>query len=879
MDALALLCTLHADGPSSLKRLRSRGCGDLSTLLSRTPDAVADDLKIERPAARRLIREARLLADRVGISALEVEEAPPTADTPAPTRALIQAAAEQPGTVAGLDSVDRALVERITRPAPTRPGDPSDEPEAPAELQEPAGSEPAATAPGLDRSLPEWLEGPAVPTADDPFSVPGADFGPAEVHSEVPAQHASAGALDPAAETAAAETAAADTAAADTAAAETAAAAAKDPISAIAPLVTAPDSPGGARADGGEIPSEQPAMELTFSEALTVAEAQDLALRSGEGPAENTAAENTGLQSTAFKSTAADLAGASTQEPAPRGPLGGGRAPSFAEISEALDRALPDMDPDPVPAVTPPAPRDPATPRAFGAAVFGEAVFEEAPAGGGVHEEPVREEPVREEPAHAEPLLAAPVSGARPFGEAVLEDVVREEEAVAPQPVEAVSEDPADLGSDEAAELAHVDLGSASSSDPEVEDESMVEVSFGAELSAPAGLADVSSPDFTDVGADVPVPIPAIAEEVSAASQAALPGMDEALVEDLERLGIESFGALSTAESLALTRGLGVTFAQARRLRFLARRAEAEGRAWPASTARTGASTAAIVDQLEDRVDQPEDLLEEPEDLVAQPEAQGEASPEERVSAVLTSAPFAAEVFRAERSVDAPAEDEARAEPDSAPVADEDPSAAEELLPVAPDAPLIRPFAAEINEAAEIGGVSHSGLEPVPDAEVAAEQVVDSLEASASVAPASVAPAPEALSPASTEPASDVTASSIEPVTETEPPSGPRPVPAAAPEQPEQQGVRVDPSEVQARPRFGDQFARAAEARRASSEPGRTVLGWNFEIPRPEPETLPLASITASSPASAPATPGGADGVDGGAAPADGDAGGPFVDA
>ncbi len=879
MDALALLCTLHADGPSSLKRLRSRGCGDLSTLLSRTPDAVADDLKIERPAARRLIREARLLADRVGISALEVEEAPPTADTPAPTRALIQAAAEQPGTVAGLDSVDRALVERITRPAPTRPGDPSDEPEAPAELQEPAGSEPAATAPGLDRSLPEWLEGPAVPTADDPFSVPGADFGPAEVHSEVPAQHASAGALDPAAETAAAETAAADTAAADTAAAETAAAAAKDPISAIAPLVTAPDSPGGARADGGEIPSEQPAMELTFSEALTVAEAQDLALRSGEGPAENTAAENTGLQSTAFKSTAADLAGASTQEPAPRGPLAGGRAPSFAEISEALDRALPDMDPDPVPAVTPPAPRDPATPRAFGAAVFGEAVFEEAPAGGGVHEEPVREEPAREEPAHAEPLLAAPVSGARPFGEAVLEDVVREEEAVAPQPVEAVSEDPADLGSDEAAELAHVDLGSASSSDPEVEDESMVEVSFGAELSAPAGLADVSSPDFTDVGADVPVPIPAIAEEVSAASQAALPGMDEALVEDLERLGIESFGALSTAESLALTRGLGVTFAQARRLRFLARRAEAEGRAWPASTARTGASTAAIVDQLEDRVDQPEDLLEEPEDLVAQPEAQGEASPEERVSAVLTSAPFAAEVFRAERGVDAPAEDEARAEPDSAPVADEDPSAAEELLPVAPDAPLIRPFAAEINEAAEIGGVSHSGLEPEPDAEVAAEQVVDSLEASASVVPASVAPAPEALSPASTEPASDVTASSIEPVTETEPPSGPRPVPAAAPEQPEQQGVRVDPSEVQARPRFGDQFARAAEARRASSEPGRTVLGWNFEIPRPEPETLPLASITASSPASAPATPGGADGVDGGAAPADGDAGGPFVDA
>ena len=76
MDALALLCTLHADGPSSLKRLRSRGCADLSSLLARTPDALSGDLGIERPAARRLIREARLLAERIGITALEVEEAP-----------------------------------------------------------------------------------------------------------------------------------------------------------------------------------------------------------------------------------------------------------------------------------------------------------------------------------------------------------------------------------------------------------------------------------------------------------------------------------------------------------------------------------------------------------------------------------------------------------------------------------------------------------------------------------------------------------------------------------------------------------------------------------------------------------------------------------
>ncbi len=62
----------------------------------------------------------------------------------------------------------------------------------------------------------------------------------------------------------------------------------------------------------------------------------------------------------------------------------------------------------------------------------------------------------------------------------------------------------------------------------------------------------------------------------------------------------------------------------------------------------------------------------------------------------------------------------------------------------------------------------------------------------------------------------------------------------------EPQGVRVDPSEVKARPRFGDQFAIAAQQRRTASQPGRTVLGWNFEIPRPEPEALPLASLSAT---------------------------------
>ena len=88
-----------------------------------------------------------------------------------------------------------------------------------------------------------------------------------------------------------------------------------------------------------------------------------------------------------------------------------------------------------------------------------------------------------------------------------------------------------------------------------------------------------------------------------------------------------------------------------------------------------------------------------------------------------------------------------------------------------------------------------------------------------------------------------------------------------------------DPSEVKARPRFGDQFARAARERRARSEPGRTVLGWNFEIPRPEPDDLPLASL---SPTEATQTAGSAPEVEslrGGAADADTEAGGPFAGA
>ena len=57
------------------------------------------------------------------------------------------------------------------------------------------------------------------------------------------------------------------------------------------------------------------------------------------------------------------------------------------------------------------------------------------------------------------------------------------------------------------------------------------------------------------------------------------------------------------------------------------------------------------------------------------------------------------------------------------------------------------------------------------------------------------------------------------------------------------------------------------------------MLGWNFEIPRPEPDDLPLASL---SPTEATQTAGSAPEVEslrGGAADADTEAGGPFAGA
>ncbi|MBL6755908.1 MAG: hypothetical protein ISQ11_05830 [Planctomycetes bacterium] len=677
MDALALLCTLHADGPSSLKRLRSRGCGDLSALLSRTPDTVAEDLSIERPAARRLIREARLLADRVGITALEVEEAPPSAAPAPPTRALVP---EAPGPTApegGLDSVDRALVERITRPAPTRPEVPGAEPdvEGPVEgpNEEPTPGEGAATEPRdeVAASLPGWMEGPAVSRADDPFSIPDEDFSA----PEVPEAPESPEAVAPEAVAPEAEATDADLPAVDHHEVEAEAATPSYPEAQLAP---------------DPIPAETPAEPDAVSLAI----------------------------------------------------------PAAGEVAAAIERALP----EPTAGEEIATPMQPVAPLAFGAAVFGVGIED--------HEEPV-EVDLSVEPSAAEPSAAEPAPAGSAQDVAWEEPVAPAEQAPEPDPV-----------------------------------------------SQPAAEAEaLPTPESA--------PIPSIAEAVAAASSAALPGMDDALVEDLERLGIHSFAELSRAESLALTRGLGVTFAQARRLRFLARRAEADGTAWPQAAAPAVEPAAA-------------------------PAAEAPAPAPEAIEAPAAPAPetpvFGAEVHAEDPTVvPVPMAEELPAEETPA----EEPLAEEPLAEeTAERTPL--PFAAAI------------GFEPQADTQPESEPHHPS------ATPTEPAETPAAALDEGPAPEEREEEAAAEPAVALEP-----------------QGVRVDPSEVKARPRFGDQFARAAQQRRTSSEPGRTVLGWNFEIPRPEPEALPLASLLATPPGDA----GAAEAVSGAPADPEGDAAGPFADA
>ncbi len=179
MDALALLCTLHADGPTSLKRLRASGCSSIDSLIAHSPDDLADALEIERAVARRLLREARLLSERVGPGSLDPEEAPPALG-----RAGQQEAPPLPATppapqASPLDATDHALVARLSRPEVPDVYEPEPEPEPEAVVEPepepspepepapPGGALETGRLPGLDDALIEDLSGLGIKTYEE----------------------------------------------------------------------------------------------------------------------------------------------------------------------------------------------------------------------------------------------------------------------------------------------------------------------------------------------------------------------------------------------------------------------------------------------------------------------------------------------------------------------------------------------------------------------------------------------------------------------------------------------------------------------------------------------------------------------------------------
>jgi hypothetical protein len=70
MDALALLCTLYAEGPVTLARLRDGGCATIEDVLARDAQHLAPILLATEATAQRFQREARNLHERVGAEGL-----------------------------------------------------------------------------------------------------------------------------------------------------------------------------------------------------------------------------------------------------------------------------------------------------------------------------------------------------------------------------------------------------------------------------------------------------------------------------------------------------------------------------------------------------------------------------------------------------------------------------------------------------------------------------------------------------------------------------------------------------------------------------------------------------------------------------------------
>ena len=124
MDAFALLCNLHGNGPLTLRRLRRAGIHTLGEVASLSPDQLATVMAGPRSLALRFASEARELSRRVALEPLESDDEPVAA---APTRrparapATSVAAGERAASIQPLESVPAQASEPTLAPEPPAP--------------------------------------------------------------------------------------------------------------------------------------------------------------------------------------------------------------------------------------------------------------------------------------------------------------------------------------------------------------------------------------------------------------------------------------------------------------------------------------------------------------------------------------------------------------------------------------------------------------------------------------------------------------------------------------------------------------------------------------------------------------------------------------
>ncbi len=165
MDALALLCTLHADGPATLRRLRAAGCDSLAALESLPVGQLGELLQVTPAVARRLEREARALRTRLDDDPLEHEEAPEGLVRDSMSGASGQAVEDSSGA---LDRIDQDLLGRVLDTVREVPAEPAPGVVDPARTPAPSALEGAADGEEHRRNFASIVESSLAPQAGVP---------------------------------------------------------------------------------------------------------------------------------------------------------------------------------------------------------------------------------------------------------------------------------------------------------------------------------------------------------------------------------------------------------------------------------------------------------------------------------------------------------------------------------------------------------------------------------------------------------------------------------------------------------------------------------------------------------------------------------------